>query len=128
MSEPAENHDASQQTRPEQHDEQPRGALWQRLVVGCLALVIWLISILPTWLAYLLGDLIAVPWFLYWSVRDPRGKRSSGYWRNTRIAFRDGAQLGATRPKHHLWQESRHIGWLVNDSCRMLRMSKDNIK
>ena len=104
-----------------------REPLWQRFVIGCLGFAIWVVSILPQWLAYLIGDLIAVPWFLYWSVFDFRGRRSSGYWRNTRIAFREGTQLGATRPKNHLWRWSRHIGWTVIDSCRMPRINKHNM-
>lgn len=120
----------NESTAPSESEEPtklPREALWQRLAVGCLAAMIWSVAILPTWMAYLLGDLIALPWFLYWSLRDRSGRRSSGYWRNTRIAFRAGAQLGPDRPKHHLWRWSRHIGWLVIDSCRMRRIHKGNI-
>ena len=138
MSEPAENQAADPEaispmataTNDATTADQPtesKGPIWQRVLVGGLAFGIWLVSILPTWLAYLLGDLIAIPWFLYWSVRDRQGKRSSGYWRNTRIAFRQGTQLGPDRPKHHLWRWSRHIGWLMIDSCRMRRLTKDNI-
>lgn len=100
-----------------------REALWQRLVVGIFAGLIWLVGALPTWLAYALGDLLAVPWFLWWSLRDRGGRRSSGYWRNCRIAFRPGAPLGATRPRRHLWRWSRHIAWLAIDFCRMHRLT-----
>ncbi len=107
-------------------DKAPREPLWQRAAVGCLRFVIWVIAILPTWLAYLIGDLFAIPWFLYWSLRDRAGKRSSGYWSNTRIGFREGSQLGAVRPKRHLWRWSRHIGWMLVDSCRMRRIDDNN--
>ena len=69
----------------------PQDRLWQRALIGALAAVIRLIHALPAWVAYALGDLLAVPWFIYWSLHDRRGVRSSGYWRNTRIAFRRGA-------------------------------------
>lgn len=104
----------------------PRGPIWQRAAVGFLRIVIWVIAMLPTWLAYLIGDLFAIPWFLYWTVRDRGGKRSSGYWRNTFIGFREGSQLGAVRPKRHLWRWSRHIGWMLIDSCRMRRIDAQN--
>ena len=105
----------------------PREALWQRVVVGLLAALIWSISILPSWLAYALGDLLAIPWWLYWSLHDRRGRRSSGYWRNTRLAFREGSQLGPHRPKGHMWKWSRHIAWIMIDFCRMRRITADNL-
>jgi Kdo2-lipid IVA lauroyltransferase/acyltransferase len=107
--------------------EPARGALWQRAVVGVVAVLIWGISVLPSFLAYVIGDVLAVFWFIAWSFRDPRGKRSSGYWRNTRIAFREGTQLGAIKPPNHLWRWSRHIGWMVIDSCRMRRLTPENL-
>ena len=103
-----------------------REALWQRLVVGAFAGLIRLVGVLPNRLAYALGDLLAVPWFLYWSLRDRGGRRSSGYWRNVRIAFRAGAPLGPTRPRRHLWRWSRHIAWLAIDFCRMGRITRAN--
>lgn len=103
-----------------------REALWQRLVVGAFAGLIRLVGALPTWLAYTLGDLMAVPWFVYWSLRDRRGRRSSGYWRNCRIAFRPGTPLGPVRPRHHLWRWSRHVAWLAIDFCRMHRITAAN--
>ncbi len=106
----------------------PREALWQRLVVGLFAGLIWFVGVLPNWLAYALGDLLAVPWFLWWGLRDRRGRRSSGYWRNCRIGFRAGSPLGAVRPKHHLWRWSRHIAWLAIDFCRMHRLTQANIR
>lgn len=114
--------------KPEQSPTtaQFREPLWQRAIVGCLAAVIWLIAYLPSWLAYFVGDLIAIPWFLYWVLRDRAGRRSSGYWRNMRLAYRVGSQLGATRPKRHLWRWSRHIGWMIIDSCRMRRIGSHN--
>jgi KDO2-lipid IV(A) lauroyltransferase len=127
MSEAQDNPQDNQAESKEEGSKTMRGPIWQRILVGCLAFVIWIISILPTWLAYFIGDLFAIPWFLYWSVRDRKGKRTSGYWRNTRIAFREGTQLGPNRPKHHLWKWSRHVGWLVIDSCRMRHFNKDTV-
>lgn len=101
--------------------------LWQRAAVRILAVGIWLISILPAWLAYAIGDLMAVPWFFWWLLHDRRGLQTRGYWRNTRIAFRVGTPLGATRPKHHLWRWSRHIGWTVIDFCRLRRLTTGNL-
>ena len=106
---------------------EPRGALWQRAVVGVVAAVIAAIAWLPGWLAYAVGDLLAVPWFLYWSMHDRRGKRSSGYWRNTQLAFRPGTQLDRGRPPGHLWRWSRHIAWILVDFCRMRRIHQGNL-
>ena len=116
----------------EPDDDRPRTStrrepLWQRLVVGAFAGVLWLVSILPTWLAYGLGTLLAIPWFLWWCVHDRRGKRSSGYWRNCRIGFREGSPLGPTRPPRHLWRWSKHIAWLAIDFCRMGRITAQNV-
>ncbi|MFY9344375.1 MAG: lysophospholipid acyltransferase family protein [Planctomycetota bacterium] len=112
-------------------DEDPRQpareALWQRLAVGVVAGAIWFVGALPTALAYGLGAALAVPWFLWWSVRDRRGRRTSGYWRNCRIAFRPGSPLGAARPPRHLWRWSRHIAWLAIDFCRMHRITAANV-
>lgn len=102
-------------------------ALWQRIAVGALAVTIRLVAALPAWLAYGIGDLLAVPWFCYWSLRDRGGRRSSGYWRNTRIAFRDGTQLGPRRPPRHLWRWSRHMAWIAIDFCRMSRITPANL-
>ena len=44
-----------------------REALWQRLAVGCVDLLIRGVGAMPTWLAYTIGALLAVPWFLFWS-------------------------------------------------------------
>lgn len=110
-------------------DKRPtREAVWQRVVVGAFAGVIWFVGVLPGWLAYTLGDLLAVPWFLWWSVRDRRGRRTSGYWRNCRIAFRAGAPLGPIRPPRHLWRWSRHIAWLAIDFCRMHHLTAANVR
>jgi KDO2-lipid IV(A) lauroyltransferase len=111
----------------EQRTRAPREALWQRVLVGGLAALIWTVRVMPGWLAYGIGDLMAVPWFCYWSLRDRAGRRSSGYWRNTRIAFRAGTQLGPDRPRRHLWRWSRHIAWIAIDFCRMQRITKDNL-
>ena len=83
---------------------------------------------MPTWLAYAVFDVLAVPWFLWWSVFDRSGRRSSGYWRNCRIAFRANAPLGPVRPRHHLWRWSRHIAWIVVDFCRMRRITAANVR
>lgn len=117
------------EAEPSEPDErpEPRGALWQRLAVAGLAAVIWAVGALPASFAYAIGDLLAVPWFVYWSLRDRRGRRSSGYWRNVRIGFRPGSQLGAERPQRHLWRWSRHIAWIAIDFCRMSRITRDNL-
>ena len=104
-----------------------RGPLWQRAVVGVVSGVIATIAWLPSWLAYAIGDLLAIPWFVYWSLYDRRGRRSSGYWRNTRLAFRPGTQLDRTRPRGHLWRWSRHIAWILVDFCRMRRIHAGNL-
>lgn len=118
MSEPPPSH---RSTRP------PRDALWQRLLVGALAVSIRTIAALPRPIAYGLGYLLAVPWFLFWSLRDRGGRRSSGYWRNVRIAFRAGSPLGSKRPRAHLWRWSVHIAWILIDFCKMTRLTRDNL-
>jgi KDO2-lipid IV(A) lauroyltransferase len=105
-----------------------REPLWQRVVVGAFAGLVWLVGALPTWLAYGLGTLMAIPWFLFWSLKDRRGKRTSGYWRNCRIGFRRGSPLGAVRPRGHLWRWSKHIAWLAIDFCRMGRIHQGNVR
>jgi KDO2-lipid IV(A) lauroyltransferase len=106
----------------------PREALWQRVAVGAVAGVIWFAGALPAWLAYSIGDLLAVPWFLWWLVSDRRGRRTSGYWRNCRIGFRAGSPLGSVRPRGHLWRWSRHIAWITIDFCRMRRIDAANVR
>ncbi len=105
----------------------PREALWQRVVVGAFAGLVWLLGALPAPVAYAIGDVAAVPWFLWWSVRDRAGRRTSGYWRNVRIGFRRGSPLGAVRPRGHLWRWSRHIAWIAIDFCRMRRIGAANL-
>ena len=104
-----------------------REALWQRLVVGALAGLIWLVGALPTWLAYGIGTALAVPWFLWWSCQDRGGRRTGGYWRNCRIGFRTGSPLGPVRPRCHLWRWSQHMAWLAIDFCRMRRLHFGNV-
>lgn len=105
-----------------------RGPLWQRFVVGLAAGLIWLVGALPTWLAYALGDLLAICWYLWWRLSDPFGKHSKGYWRNVAIGFRRGTPLGPMRPRRHLWRWSRHIAWIAIDFCRMRRLSASNLR
>lgn len=107
--------------------QEPRGPLWQVVLVAILAAAIRLLGALPGWVAYGFADLLAGFWYLYWRLHDLTGSRSKGYWRNTRIAFRPGAPLGAVRPKHHLWRWSRHITWLLVDFCRMHRITAANV-
>ena len=104
-----------------------REPLWQRAVVGLAAACIWLIGALPAWLAYAFADLLAVPWYLFWRVSDLAGRRTKGYWRNVRIAFREGATLGAVRPRRHLWRWSRHIAWMLIDFCRMRNITAQSL-
>ncbi len=112
-------------------DPQPRRSrrepLWQRFTVALLAGLIAAIAALPTWLAYGLGNLLALPWWAYWSLRDRGGRRSSGYWRNVRIGFRAGTPLGERRPHGHLWRWSQHIAWILVDFCRMTRLTAANV-
>lgn len=105
----------------------PREPWWQRPLVGTARALIWLFGALPEPIAYGIADLCAVPWYLFWRLSDAAGRRSKGYWRNTRIAFRRGAPLGATRPPRHLWRWSRHIAWLAVDFCRMHRITAANL-
>jgi len=104
-----------------------RDALWQRAAVGVVAALIAALGALPTALAYGFGTLLAVPWFLWWCVKDRGGRRTSGYWRNCRIAFRPGSPLGPTRPPRHLWRWSQHIAWIAVDFCRMRRITAANV-
>jgi KDO2-lipid IV(A) lauroyltransferase len=105
-----------------------REALWQRVLVGAAGGVIWSIGAMPAWLAYGIGDLGAVLWYLWWRLSDRLGMRSKGYWRNVAIGFRAGSPLGAVRPRRHLWRWSRHIAWLAIDFCRMRRIDRDNLR
>lgn len=104
-----------------------REALWQRAAVGVVAALIAAIGALPTTVAYGVGTLLAVPWFLWWLVKDRGGRRTSGYWRNCRIAFRTGSPLGPARPPRHLWRWSQHIAWIAIDFCRMRRITAANV-
>lgn len=117
----------SAKSRRDRSARPTREALWQRAAVGLLALVIASIAALPRPLAYGLGYPLAVPWYLFWLLRDRRGRRSSGYWRNVRIAFRPGAPLGAERPPRHLWRWSLHIAWILVDFCKMTKLTRANL-
>jgi KDO2-lipid IV(A) lauroyltransferase len=105
----------------------PREALWQRAAVAGIAGVIWLFGAMPTWLAYGVADVLALPWYLWWRINRLRASRSRGYWHNVAIAFRAGTPLGAQRPPRHLWRWSRHIAWLAVDFCRMRRITAQNL-
>jgi KDO2-lipid IV(A) lauroyltransferase len=113
---------------PEREPAPPRGPLWQRAAAGCVAAAIAALGALPAWLAYALADLAAIPWFVWWLCTDRRSRRSKGYWRNRRIAFRAGAPLGASPPPRHLWRWSRHMAWLVVDFCRMRRIDATTLR
>lgn len=104
-----------------------REAQWRRALVGVLGAVVYALGALPARVCYLLTDLLAVPWFLYWCLADRRGRSSRGYWRNTAIVFRPGAPLGDRRPKHHLWRWSRHIAHLLADFCLVRRLRADTV-
>lgn len=112
---------------PSERPTRRREPLWQRALVGSFAALISTIHRMPAWMAYSIGDALALPWFVYWSLHDRRGRQSSGYWRNVRIAFRPGTQLGAARPARHLWRWSRHIAWIMIDFCRMHRITEANL-
>jgi KDO2-lipid IV(A) lauroyltransferase len=83
---------------------------------------------MPSWLAYAIGDVLAVPWYVWWRVHALGRQRSKGYWRNVAIGFRKGAPLGPNRPRRHLWQWSRHISWIAVDFCRMRRLDLQNLR
>lgn len=112
--------------RAVQSTRSPRGGLLQRLLAALLGGGVWLLSAMPQWLAYLLADVLAVPWACWWALADRRGRRSKGYWRNVRIGFRAGG-LGP-RPRGHLWAFSRHLTWLLVDFCRMRRIDAHNLR
>jgi KDO2-lipid IV(A) lauroyltransferase len=104
-----------------------RTAFWHRPAVALLAALIYGLGALPPRLVYLLCDLFAVPWYLYWRLLARDLRRSKGYWRNTAIAFRPGAPLGARRPPRHLWRWSRHIAHLVGDFCLLRHLDAANV-
>ncbi|GAB4152431.1 MAG: hypothetical protein Fur0037_21190 [Planctomycetota bacterium] len=98
----------------------------QRLLASAVGALVRFVGALPEPIAYGIADLLALPWAAYWALKDRRGRRSKGYWRNCRIAFREGG-LGP-RPKGHLLAFSRHLTWLLVDFCRMRRITKRNIE
>ena len=114
-------------TRRQPDASGPREAFWQRPAVAVLGGMIWLFGALPPRLTYLITDVLAVPWFLFWLLHDRRGRRSKGYWRNLRIAFRPGSPLGDKPPARHLWRWSRHVLHLVADFCLMRRLNQGNL-
>lgn len=105
----------------------PPETAWQWPVVALANLLVWTLGRLPAWLAYGIGDLLAVPWYIYWRCRDPRGRSGQGFWRNRRIVYRTGAPLGATPPRHLLWRWSRAMAALAIDFCRMHHIRADNL-
>jgi KDO2-lipid IV(A) lauroyltransferase len=104
-----------------------RARWWHPLVVGLLRAILWTLGALPAPVAYLLADLLAVPFACYWSLFDRRGARKKGYWRNVAIAFRPGG-LAAERPRGHLWRWERHLTWLGVDCCRLHRLNAQNFR
>jgi KDO2-lipid IV(A) lauroyltransferase len=104
-----------------------RTPLWHRVVAGALRATTWAFGHMPTFLAYGLADLLAVPIALMWSLQDRSGKRVRGYWRNVRIVYREGG-LGAARPRWHLLKVARHLTWLAVDSCRLHRITKETLR
>ena len=104
-----------------------RSPWWHAVVAGGLRATTWTFGRMPTFVAYAIADLLAVPIALLWSLQDRKGKRVRGYWRNVRIVYRDGG-LGPSRPRFHLWKVARHLTWLAVDSCRLHRITKDNFR
>lgn len=100
---------------------------WQRVLAWLLRALIGLVGRLPAPLAYALADCCAVPWALYWTLRDRGGRDRKGYWRNVRIAFRPGG-LAPARPRRHLWRWARHMTWLAVDSCRLHRIDATTLR
>ena len=104
-----------------------RTPLWHRFVAGGLRATTWAFGHMPTFLAYGLADVLAVPIALMWSLQDRSGKQVRGYWRNVRIVYREGG-LGAARPRWHLLKVARHLTWLAVDSCRLHRITKETLR
>lgn len=99
---------------------------WHRPVTALVVGLVRLLGAVPAPLAYFAADLLAVPFALWWTVTDRRGRRPKGYWRNVRIAFRPGG-LGPERPRRHLWRFARHMTWLGVDFCRLHRLHAGNV-
>lgn len=112
-------------------DDKPERPLpepwWQWPVVALANLLVWTLGRLPAWLAYGIGDLLALPWYCYWRLRDPRGRTGQGFWRNLRIVYRPGAPLGSQPPPRLLWRWSRAMAALAIDFCRMHHIRADNL-
>jgi KDO2-lipid IV(A) lauroyltransferase len=103
-----------------------RDRWWHRALASAFLGLCSAFAWMPSFLAYGLADLMAVPWALFWLVSDPRGRRSRGYHRNLRIVFREGGPMPRP-PRGHLWRWSRHMAWLFVDFCRMRRLNKANL-
>ncbi|MEC7584222.1 MAG: lysophospholipid acyltransferase family protein [Planctomycetota bacterium] len=103
-----------------------RPTLRARITAGVLKVAIRILGGAPAPLAYLLADLCAIPLWVVWSLQDRAGRRSRGYWRNVRIAYREGG-LAPRRPRGHLWRAARHTTWLGIDCCRLPRITPENM-
>jgi len=103
-----------------------RASWWHAPAAAALRAVVWTLRSLPAPVAYLLADLLAIPFALFWALSDRRGTRRKGYWRNVRIAFRQGG-LAPARPRGHLWAWARHLTRLGVDFCRIGRIDQGSI-
>jgi KDO2-lipid IV(A) lauroyltransferase len=101
--------------------------LHHRVLAGALGLCCALIGRMPAALAYALADLAALPFALYWGLRDRHARSTKGYWRNVRIVCRPGSPL-PQRPGGHLWHWARHMTWLLVDFCRLRRITTANVE
>lgn len=106
----------------------PQAPLWQHAVVAPVRALLVVLRWLPRWLAQALAIGLAVPWAGYWALRDRRGKQRAGYHRNIAIAFRSGSPMGSAAPRGHLWRWSLHLAYLLFDSCRLPRLTANNLE
>ncbi len=81
---------------------------------------------MPGFLAYAIGDLIAIPYAAYHGMRDRKGLRSSGYHRNIRIVSRSPDIDLNTRGL--LWRYSRHMMWMGVEFARMTKITRENFE
>jgi len=77
-------------------------------------------------LAYSLADGLAVLLIAYTvATRNRRNKRRMGFYHNVRIAF--GDQLTGRRRRSLLWRWARHMTHLGVDTCKMPKITADNV-